>query len=248
MACGQPCMFGYWVWSISAELRSLEREDDPLNEFIENYAVVLDSFPLLFFLGKGWKRKGSINTTFIEHLMSYYDGRFQRSQKLMFAIFNQIMRHTVSRKIKSQVMVNRAVNDSLSDMLDSDFNAKLSAAITNPQSLEATSLFKSLLPILRIGSDNVPFSPMERSSNLGDMYSMGYYFGPFSRFWTMAPNDTHTALTVRICIPDMRAVNRSDRSSITGVEVLLTLQSDELRVSLSLCKLVADNPVAAAEI
>ena len=141
MACGQPYMFGYWVWSISAEPRSLEREDDPLNEFIENYAVFLDSFPLLFFLGKGWKRKGSINTTFIEHLMSYYDGRFQRIQKLMFAIFNQIMRHTVSRKIKSQVMVNCAVNDSLSDMLDSDFNAKLAAAIANPKSLEATSLF-----------------------------------------------------------------------------------------------------------
>jgi menaquinone-dependent protoporphyrinogen IX oxidase len=62
---------------LAASIR-LERESDPLNEFIENDAVFLDSFPLLFFLGKGWKGKGSINATFVKHLMSYYDGRFAR--------------------------------------------------------------------------------------------------------------------------------------------------------------------------
>jgi hypothetical protein len=227
----------------------LQREANPLNEFIENDAVFLDSFPLLFFLGKGWKGEGSVSSTFITHLMSYYDGRFQRSHKLMFALFDQMMRHTVSRKIKSQVMVNHQVNDRLTETLGgADFNQKLAAAIANPKSAEATALFKSLLPILRIGSDNIPFSPMERSSNLGDMYSMAYYFGSFPWFWTMAPNDTFTALTVRICIPDARATDPADSSSITGRNVLITLQTPELRESLNLYKLVADNPVAAAEI
>ena len=80
----------------------IRRAKEPVNEFLENDKLFLGSYPLLFFLGEGWKGSGSADKTFINHLLYQHDGRFAQCIPLLFTLFNQKQRHIICKAIKAR--------------------------------------------------------------------------------------------------------------------------------------------------
>ena len=85
-----------------ADRLNIRRGERPMNEFLENDKLFLGAFPMLFFIGEGFKGKGSANCDFIRHLMRQHDNRFARCLPLMFGLFNQTQRHLVCTEVKSR--------------------------------------------------------------------------------------------------------------------------------------------------
>ena len=85
-----------------ADRVNIRRGELPMNEFLENDKLFLGAFPMLFFLGEGWKGSASANPVFIRHLMRQHDNRFARCLPLMFGLFNQNQRHLVCREVKAR--------------------------------------------------------------------------------------------------------------------------------------------------
>ena len=83
------------------------RDDKLINEFVENEELLLGAFPTLFPSGRELKGlKGSLPQSWSRHLLRFHDGRFGRSHRFIFTLYNQLQRHSAVRAVAARVKAN----------------------------------------------------------------------------------------------------------------------------------------------
>ena len=91
----------------------------------------------------------------------------------IFAAFNQLQRHSVSRNVSSRVKAKDKHATEFIELINSEgFDEKLKYAAENENSEEAKTLAQQLLKLVRINGSTVPWSPAERAQSISKFYAM----------------------------------------------------------------------------
>lgn len=234
----------------------------PLCEFTENDLLFQSLFPHLFLLGKFGNSvtgTGGLPMKFVDHLLHQKSVHFAHDSRFIFAVFNQKQRHAVAKQVSLRAIANKIKMIKLGEFLKAPEAAKIiEEAFKNNKGPEAKQLLCMLQPFIRIIGANVDYSPMERSHAITDLYSYVQYFGTPSVFLTIAPDDTHSVMSIRMSYPTSVADPEIFPSTNGGISSALDHQEKEFslpylehKIDISefgLQDLLASNPVAAATI
>ena len=77
---------------------TIQGEGIPLCEWNEMGELLAGSLVTCFITGDAALKAGPFSSQFIDHLLHYYDGRFEQDTMLISVFFNQLQRHAVVRK------------------------------------------------------------------------------------------------------------------------------------------------------
>ena len=178
----------------------VSREGRPLSEFLGNGKRLMETFWYLFPLGQGLDSfEGGIPTGATKHLMQHYTNRFQRSKGLLLVLANQVQRHTVLRSVSGAV-THAKREEAINLINDPTFLQTLEAAAKNPRSKEGKVVMKKVLPLISLCSRPVPWGAVERGSCIGKLLAMLRRYGPASLFLTLAPDDVHNPMGIRLTV------------------------------------------------
>merc|ERR1711965_988478 len=119
-------------------------------------------------------------------MFTYYDGRFARDLPLLFHCANVKHRHAA----------NQAVNDA-------DFQGRLARARADPKSREAKQVLREVVGFLNLAASKVPWGQRERAGEITTLLAGQRSHGAASWFYTLAPDDVHWPLAVRLAFPHM---------------------------------------------
>ncbi|POM66525.1 Hypothetical protein PHPALM_17604 [Phytophthora palmivora] len=145
----------------------IERSSSPVTEWTSNGDILAGAFPTLFMTGGAMLPQGSLPQDFVDHLMVYYDGRFEQSVTLIATMFNQLQRHSAIQKTARIGSLHGEALLKLTDLANNPlFRQQLEVAHAHPDSKLAKILNTKLLRILSIAGDTVPFSPFELANAL----------------------------------------------------------------------------------
>ena len=179
---------------------SITRDSKPTSEFVKNGVMLMEAFWYEFPLGKGLEKfEGTISTAATKHLMQHYTLRFQRNARLVLLLANQVQRHKVLKSVCGSVREESQAE--LIALINSpEFDTLAEQAVQNPHSRQAARFMAKILPFVSLVGSSVPWSTMERSSCIGKMLAMIRRYGPPSIFLTVAPDDVHSPLGIRLTI------------------------------------------------
>ncbi|ETL34405.1 hypothetical protein L916_13365, partial [Phytophthora nicotianae] len=144
---------------------------------------------------------GSFSQGLIDHLMRYYDGRFENNVTLIVTLFNQLQRYAAVRKAARASTTHAKTLQKLGQLASGvEFRKSLLAAKNNPDSPAAKLLNASLLRILSVIGGTIPFSPFERAETRPKLAAMRFRFG-LPQFWvTVAPPEQDDITLHRIML------------------------------------------------
>ena len=176
------------------------RDSKPTSEFLGNGTNLMEGFWYEFPLGRGLERfEGTIPAAATKHLMQHYSLRFQRNARLVLLLANQVQRHTVLKSVSGAVR-----EDSKEELIAlinrSDFNELAATAAQNPSSREAKEFMKKVMPTVSVVGRGMPWGSLERASCIGKMLAIIRRYGPPSIFLTVAPDDVHSPVGIRLTI------------------------------------------------
>ena len=234
----------------------VSKAGEALNEFEENDSLYLETFPHLFLFGRGVPTKGPLPGKFVDHLLHQRTTVFAKDQRFLFTAFNQRQRHQNARAASGIASKHPLTAEKLGNLVnDPAFKEKVESAVENPSSAEARELLKEVSPLVSLTSSKADFSPAARGAALTTLYAYVQYYGFPSVFLTVAPDDTHSVLSVRATITGA-PVDCNNHFPATDSGFLdelrkggTTFTIGEIDISEhALQRLIADNPVAATEI
>ncbi|ETP49144.1 hypothetical protein F442_05243, partial [Phytophthora nicotianae P10297] len=150
--------------------------------------MIAGAFPTLFMMGGDMIPSGSFSHDLIDHLMRYYDGRFENNVTLIVTLFNQLQRYAAVLKAARASTTHLETLRKLGQLASGvNFKKSLLAAKYHPDSPAAKRLNASLLRILPVVGGTIPFSPFERAGTRPKLAAMRFRFG-LPQFWiTVAP-------------------------------------------------------------
>lgn len=191
----------------------VEHEDeDPLNEFAANDALLAGAFPTLFPLGYTPSTGGSVSDSKAEHLLLQFHNTFAQSTELVFVLMNQKQRHAAARSASATVMNHPEAAQRFADAVsDNEFLADLKEASTplpatasESERRERAALERRVLSrvtsFILIAGRSVPFSPLQRNNSLSQLYALVYTFGEPSIFFTVALDDAYSSQGIRLSL------------------------------------------------
>ena len=182
---------------------SVTRDSKPMSEFSKNGVMLMEAFWYEFPLGKGLEKfEGTISTAATKHLMQHYTLRFQRNPRLVLLLANQVQRHKVLKSVCGAVREESRA-DLIALINSPGFDEQARQAVQNPHSKQAAKFMAPIMPLVSLVASSVPWSTMERSSCIGKMLAMIRRFGPPSIFLTVAPDDVHSPLGIRLTMQMM---------------------------------------------
>ena len=76
----------------------VHREGIPLCEWNKMAELLAGSLVTCFITGDAALKAGPLSSRFIDHLLHYYDGRFEQDTMLISVLFNKLQRHAAVRK------------------------------------------------------------------------------------------------------------------------------------------------------
>ena len=180
------------------------RADRPVNEFKQNKMLMGCGFPHLFatFNFALVAKEGGLPQKVLRYFFDYYDGRFAREPQFAFLVFNQMQRHSLCFQVAKSIRSDKdAALSNIAAMIDDPtLSDQLDEAMANPNSPGSIVLQKRILRYVQMYSSKVPFSPMERKGCLQKIYSMFYYGGYPSVYWTLSPSDMDQPHTIRLAL------------------------------------------------
>ena len=185
----------------SAPVVRVIRSSEPVSEYEANDKLLYGLHWYEFLLGKGLPSKGSLTLDTRRHLQLQFSGRFARNQELNFLLSNQVQRHAYARSVTARVR-----NDPTSFMKfaefvqDPDFLPSLDRAIALPQGEEAATILRTVQPFLASCSKDVPYSHVARAADVTKLLNLRRNFGLPSLFLTIAPDDVHNPLGIRMSL------------------------------------------------
>ncbi|ETK74515.1 hypothetical protein L915_18714 [Phytophthora nicotianae] len=183
------------------DIAVVRRGVDPIVEWDENGYMIAGAFPTFFMMGGDMLPSGSFSQGLIDHLMRYYDGRFENNVTLIVTLFNQLQRYAAVRKAARASTTHAKTLQKLGQLASGvEFRKSLLAAKNNPDSPAAKLLNASLLRILSVIGGTIPFSPFERAETRPKLAAMRFRFG-LPQFWvTVAPPEQDDITLHRIML------------------------------------------------
>ncbi|ETM48838.1 hypothetical protein L914_06688 [Phytophthora nicotianae] len=183
------------------EVAVVRRGSEPIVEWDENGSMIAGAFPTLFMMGGDMLPSGSFPQDLVQHLMRYYDGRFESNVSLIATLFNQLQRHAAIRKTARAVTTHAKTLQKLGKLANSDeFKESLLTAARDPDSPTAKRLNAGLLRLLSVVGGTVPFSPFERAATRPKLAAMRFRFG-LPQFWvTVAPPEQDDTTLHRVML------------------------------------------------
>lgn len=184
---------------------------------------------------------------------------FAQETKLVFTLFNQNQRHKTSSVVSVTAKNNPILLKKLGITLKCpEFKTNLEKSIQNPNGKEAKLTLKLIDSLLNVNGGKIIGSPAERKTAISTIISMVQFYGCPSIFFTFAPDDIHSVLTLRMSCPTMHG-NNAFPAVDCGFEKFLqeknftphitNIMDDSINISeLNLHNLLSKNPVAAAHI
>ena len=128
---------------------------------------------------------------------------------MIFTLFNQCQRHKTSAIVSVSAKNNSIQLKKLGEtLICPKFKENLEKSIENPNGVEAKSTLKLIDSLLEISGGKVIGSPAERKTAISTIISMVQFFGCPSIFFTFAPDDVHSVLTLRTCCPTKKGNNQ----------------------------------------
>ena len=180
----------------------------PLNEYTENHALLSKCFPTLFPLGLSADDlggRGPMSPIQRKTLMLFYDRRFATNQNFVFHQFNQQMRTQTNKAVSLRVDSGDPRTTELMEIVNKgEFSSMLKKAVENPNSEEASTIKRKILPVIKILGAKVKWSPFERKSTLSRHYALYHAFGLPFLFGTISPAMRNSPLAIRMCAKHLK--------------------------------------------
>ena len=168
-------------------------EWDEMGELLAVYLVIC------FITGDAMLKSGPLTRHFIDHLLNYYDGRFERDTMLISVLFNQLQRHAAEQKAARITTTHEQTLVKLGKLsTETAFRDQLVWASENPNTVKAKRLNSHLLRLLSLVGGTVPFSPFERASTRPKLSAMRYRYDIAQHFMTVAQPEHDDLLLLRV--------------------------------------------------
>ena len=235
-----------------------------INEFSDNRSYLAGAFPWVFMFGGAgsFAKEGSQATSVTRHVALQFTNAAAEEQQLILLLANQAQRHAAcsltSVKLKNDP---ESVEAFLKMTEDAEFNRRLELAQGGSNS-DADYICKRVMKYLDTPGNRIPHGPMQRRACVRKIYSLVYFLGLPSVFWTISPDDVHESLSIRLCFPSTTGapgvfphtatkdfVDAFEKGAnfsqvdVPGYEtVVIKLDTPSLTAYIS------NNPIAAAEI
>ena len=211
--------------------------DRPMNEFTHFGMLVLLAFPHLFPLGTGIRWLcGPLSVEHRRYIMLQHDWRFAREFSLLFYLHNVQQRAQSARAISLTVEAGKVQQELFTKISNEEgFAEKLQHAVINPTDTESKRLIKQIDKCVSIHGASVDWSPQQRKAVHPKLLGMMQFFGLPSIFLTISPSDMDYGLLLQWTDKQPPTFDPSYRT----VSLPLTYERR---------KILADNPVIAAEI
>ncbi|ETL90298.1 hypothetical protein L917_10960, partial [Phytophthora nicotianae] len=156
-------------------------------------------FPHLFLTGSSPLPSGPLPQGYVDHLLRYWDGRFERSVTFTTMLFNQLQRHAAVRKAARVGLTHGRTMAKFGRLISTEkFKRELEFAKSNPDSREAGRMNASLLRLLALVGGSVPFSPFERAATRPKLGAMRYRYGIALHWVTLAAPEHDDLLLHRV--------------------------------------------------
>jgi hypothetical protein len=175
------------------------RSAEPVNEFEANDKLMYGVFWYEFILGKGLLKKGSTSQAARTHLQLQFSGRFARNEELNFLLANQVQRHAHAKSVQGRVRSDPTSFHTFAAYVeDQEFIPRLVRGLDNPNGADAAAILRTVQPFLTTCSQAVPYSNVARNGDVTKLMNMRRNFGLPSLFLTIAPDDVHNPLGIRM--------------------------------------------------
>lgn len=173
---------------------------DLLNTYEDNHLIYGGTFPNAFVLGMPEKFKsGPLPHRLLRRLLLAYTSGFERTPNFIFLAFNQLQLAACSRAVAYEAKSNSKHLAELKNLLESPgFDDDLANAISEPEGPVAKKLLRTITPLLRVVGRKIPYGPLERKSELPDVYAMQQRFGCHTDWVTYSQLSSTQPLVIRL--------------------------------------------------
>lgn len=155
-----------------------------------------------------------------ERLFGFYDQRFAQEPGFLFYTFNNLMRMKAIHNVNLHLSSDSEIANAFLRIVNAPgFDQQLMEALVDPLCKESKLLLSKLLPLIRITSSKLPWSPFQRQNMLPFLYAMSQQFNAPYLYLTTAPHPMDDAFTLRLATrssePDLPAdlLNDTQRRS-----------------------------------
>ena len=240
-------------------VRRMQREDKPRDDYSSAATTIYDAWWQLFPLRQGLHDGKALPDGKMAHMALYYDNRFAQTLPLIFHLANIKLRHAVNRAVGLRVKSsNEAFRGFQERVASPRFLALLEEAAKDPHSAAGREVLEEVLPFINLVGRKIPWGTVERAGEVTKHLALHRRCGPASVFMSLAPDDVHDLLVVRMAhaftrpneFPATEPADFGpavlDGGSFTtergGAATELNMSEDALQ------KLAAHNPVAATHV
>lgn len=200
---------------------NLDRENEPLNDFLQSGLIYYGGFPFLFPLGQG---VGAHNKPPSEEerifIMTHFS-RIAANQRLLVSLHNVKFRCDNAVIQKAMVRTDRRHSNILLNVVNAEnWQARSDEAMANPTGEVARELLHEILPSIMISGGRIPFSPLERGGIApNQLIGLVRFMNSPCGFITLGPDETRTALVARIALsnhenPTLRNASVAEYSTV----------------------------------
>ena len=180
----------------------LRRGETPLNDYDDAAVAIYRTFWTLFPLRQGLPIGQALSHKDTRRLMLHHDNRYALCLPLLYHLANTSMRHAVNKAVNVKVQSHAKAFDAFSKMVtDKDFVELLERAQNNPKGADARQLVASVLPFLTLCGKCVPWGTQERTADMTTGIALHRHGGAGSIFHSLAPDDVHQPLGIRLSYP-----------------------------------------------
>jgi hypothetical protein len=181
----------------------LRRGEGCANDYAGGPSTVLKTWWPLFPLRRGLAGgKYGVTDTEWRHLFLYFDNRFAQCLPLLFYAANTKMRHAVNLAVHGRVSSDGTSFEKLKALVKAPgFQELLEEAKRDPKGEAARTVLATVCSFLLLSGRQVPHGPVERAAEMAKYFADHTYFGAANMFYSVAPNDVHSAFQIRYAHP-----------------------------------------------
>lgn len=176
----------------------ISREQCAQSDYEELNKEIADGNPTLFLLGIAPKGMGALSTAQSRHVLLQFNPSFGSCATLIFMLFNQLRRASVSRSVAGEVRNNTESFRVFNELVqDENILEKIELALKDPTTPEARLLMRKIDRTILVAGRNTPFSGAARRSKKGDFIAQLRFCASFNFFNTISPAPTGSLLAMR---------------------------------------------------
>ena len=180
---------------------ALHRNEQPMNDYLEQSNILYGAFPTVFPLGMGvGESRGPLDLTTRRFLLRHFSRRPAKNQLLLIQLHNTKQRADAGRVMAASVRTDQLPLNRFFEIVNSpDYANRLANAINTPTSDDARLLVREMSPLIMTTASRIPFSPMERGTRAAsELLAMVRCYGLPNAFLTLGFDEKRTAIIARI--------------------------------------------------